>query len=69
VNSILDTGLPVDPPVAFGSIQAYALCTVRNLRDDGDPRRLLDDQVFTMVVDGIDRATATRSESRLEAAE
>jgi hypothetical protein len=65
---VVDAGLPVDPPVAFGSIQAYALCTVRNSAMMAIHAGCSEDQVFGVVVDGIDRATATRSELRAEAA-
>jgi hypothetical protein len=65
---MLEADLPVDPPVALGSTQAYALCTVRNSAMMAIHAGCSEDQVFGVVVDGIDRATASRSESRVEAA-
>lgn len=65
---MLEAALPVDPPVQFGSTQAYALCTVRNYVMMAVHAGCSEDQIYSMVVDGIDRATAPRSESRLEAA-
>jgi hypothetical protein len=44
----------------FGSTQAYALCTVRNYVMMAIHAGCSEDQIFGMVVDGIDRATAAR---------
>ena len=41
-------------------MQAYALCTVRNYVMMAIHAGCSEDQVFGMVVDGIDRATAAR---------
>lgn len=65
---MLDAGLPVDPPVALGSIQAYALCTVRNYTMMAIHEGCTEGQILDVVADGIDRATATRSEAAVEAA-
>jgi hypothetical protein len=54
---VVDADLPVDPPVELGSMQAYALCTVRNYVMMAIHAGCSDDQVFGVVVDGIDRAT------------
>jgi hypothetical protein len=66
---MLEADLPVDPPVQFGSIQAYALCTVRNYAVMAIHSGCSEDQVFGIVVDGIDRATAARLDARMEAVE
>jgi hypothetical protein len=60
---MLEADLLVDRPVRFGSVQAYALCTVRNYAMMGIRAGCSEDQVFG-VVDGIDRATAARVVSR-----
>lgn len=65
---MLDADLPVVPLVPLGSIQAYALGTVPNYTVMTIHAGCSEDRVFGIVVDGIDRATATRSESRVEAA-
>ena len=65
---MLDADLPVVPLVPLGSIQAYALCTVRNYTVMAIHAGCSEDQVFGIVVDGIDRATAAPSELRAEAA-
>jgi hypothetical protein len=54
---VVEADLRVDPPVERGSTQAYALCTVRNYVMAIDAG-CSEDQVFGVVVDGIDRATA-----------
>jgi hypothetical protein len=57
---MLEADLPVDPPGEFGSMQAYALCTVRSYAMMAIHVGCSEDQVFGMGVDGIDRATAIR---------
>jgi hypothetical protein len=43
---MLDADLPVHPPVAFGSMQAYALCTVRNYAMMAIHEGCSEDQIF-----------------------
>jgi hypothetical protein len=54
---MLEADLPVDPPHRLGSTQAYALCTVRNYVMMAIHAGCSEDQVFDVMVDGIDRAT------------
>ena len=53
-----DAGLPCDPPVALGSTLAYALASTRNFVQMSIFEGATEDQVYGVVVDGIDRATA-----------
>jgi hypothetical protein len=67
---MLDADLPVDPPVAFGSVQAYALASLRNYVQMAVFEGASDDQIFDVVCAGLDwaRAETTPAPVVLEAA-
>jgi hypothetical protein len=55
---MLEADLPVDPPVQFGSMQAYALCTVRNYVMMAIHEGCTECQICDVVSHGIERAIA-----------
>jgi hypothetical protein len=61
-----DADRSVEPPVAVGSTEASALCTVGNYAMTAIHADCSEDQVFGIMVDGIDQATAARSDARVE---
>jgi hypothetical protein len=63
----VDADLPVDPPVELGSIQAYRTTHGQELAMMAIHGGCSEDQVFGVVVNGIDRATAARESGRRKA--
>jgi hypothetical protein len=55
---MLAANLPTDPPVEFGSTLAYALASVRNYVQMAVFEGAGEDQIYDVVFDGIERATA-----------
>ena len=54
---VLAADLSSDPPVPLGSTLAYALASMRNYVQMAIFQGATEDQVFDVVVDGIDAAT------------
>jgi hypothetical protein len=57
---MLPANLPTDPPVELGSTLAYALSSMRNYVQMSVFEGATEDQIYDVVVDGIDRARQAR---------